>query len=110
MPAWVYEQLLDRARAEAATGDSEDADFTRGPLISRFSFAIDVREWGFVDPSAALVREARNKPEVRAIAEADVWDERGDERSGPGRARGRLVLYTVSHAEAGLARVAGRTR
>ena len=34
-------------------GDSEDADFTRGPLISRFSFAIDVREWGFVDPSAA---------------------------------------------------------
>jgi hypothetical protein len=83
VPAWVYEQLLDRARNEAGTGDSENAEFTRGPLISRFSFAIDVREWGFIDPSVALVREARNNPEVRAIAEADVWDERGDTRSGP---------------------------
>ncbi len=94
VPAWVYEQLLDRARAEAASGDSEDADFTRGPLISRFSFAIDVREWGFADPSAAMVREARNKPEVRAIAEADVWDERGDERSGP-EERGAALSFIL---------------
>jgi hypothetical protein len=60
--------------------DSDDADFTRGPLISRFSFTIDVREWGFGDPRSELVREARNKPEVRAIAEADVWDERSEDR------------------------------
>ena len=78
VPAWVYEQLIERARAEI--GREEDVGFTRGPLISRFSFAIDVREWGFADPSAELVREARNKPAVRAIAEADVWDERGDDR------------------------------
>ena len=68
-------------RSESAQDDAE-MDFTRGPLISRFSFTIDVREWGFSDPRAELVREARNRPEVRAIAEADVWDERGEEGSG----------------------------
>ena len=83
VPAWVYEQLLERARAEAAHGDSEDADFTRGPLISRFSFTIDVREWGFTDPGVELIRQARNRPEVRAIVEADVWDERSEDRPGP---------------------------
>jgi hypothetical protein len=80
VPAWVYEQLLERARTDLSQ-DTEDLDFTRGPLISRFSFTIDVREWGFADPRVELVREARNQPAVRAIAEADVWDERGDERS-----------------------------
>jgi hypothetical protein len=55
-------------------------DFTRGPLISRFSFSIDVREWGFHEPCGGLVREARNRPEVRAIAESNVWDERGEDR------------------------------
>ena len=44
---------------------------------------IDVREWGFADPRADLVREARNLPEIRAIAEADVWDERGEQRPDP---------------------------
>ena len=81
IPAWVYEQLLERARAELSQ-DAEDVDFTRGPLISRFSFSIDVREWGFHDPRTELVRQARNHPEVRAIAEADVWDERGEDRPG----------------------------
>ncbi len=76
VPAWVYEQLTERARAELSR-DSEDVDFTRGPLISQFSFTIDVREWGFGDPRSELVREARNSPAVRAIVEADVWDERG---------------------------------
>jgi hypothetical protein len=79
VPKWVYDTLLERARTEMSQ-DSDDADFTRGPLISRFSFTIDVREWGFGDPRSELVREARNKPEVRAIAEADVWDERSEDR------------------------------
>jgi hypothetical protein len=81
--AWVYEQLLERARADTARGDSEEADFTRGPLISRFSFTIDVREWGFSDPGVELIREARNNPAVRRIVEADVWDERSEDRPGP---------------------------
>ena len=81
VPAWVYEQLIERARAEN-NAEVQDVDFTRGPLISRFSFTIDVREWGFADPRADLVREARGKPEVRAIVEADVWDERGEDHRG----------------------------
>jgi hypothetical protein len=82
IPSWVPEQLLEKARAEVGR-DEEHLDFTRGPLISRFSFMIDVREWGFADPRAELVREARNRPEVRAVIEADVWDERGEERPDP---------------------------
>jgi hypothetical protein len=80
VPEWVYEQMLERARTDMVR-DGVDADLTRGPLISRFSFTIDVREWGFQDPRSDLVREARNKPEVRQIAQADVWDERGEDRS-----------------------------
>lgn len=79
IPAWVYEELLSRAQAEMAQ-DSDDLDFTRGPLISRFSFTIDVREWGFADPRTEMIRETRNRPEMRALAEADVWDERGEDR------------------------------
>ena len=78
IPSWVYEQLTDRAKADLPR-DVEDVDFTRGTLLSRFSFSIDVREWGFSDPRTELVREARNHPAVRAIAEADVWDERGED-------------------------------
>ena len=77
IPAWVPEHLMGLAREEFAR-EEEDVDFTRGPMISRFSFTIDVREWGFADPRSEFVREARNKPEIRAIAEADVWDERGE--------------------------------
>jgi len=79
VPSWVMEQLIEQARADIGR-DEEDADVTRGPMISRFSFAIDVREWGFGDPRGETVRQARNHPEVRAIAESDVWDERSDER------------------------------
>lgn len=82
VPAWVMERLLDRARADIGR-DEEDADLTRGTLISRFSFAIDVREWGFADPRGEIVRQARNHPVIRQIAEATVWDERSDERESP---------------------------
>ena len=82
VPAWVMEQLIEQARADIAR-DEEDADVTRGTLISRFSFAIDVREWGFSDPRGELVRQARNHPDIRAIAQSDVWDERNDEREPP---------------------------
>lgn len=78
VPEWVMEQLLERARAQDG-GEAVDVDLTRGPLLSRFSFMIDVREWGFHDPRHDLIRAARNRPDVRAIAEADVWDERSDE-------------------------------
>ena len=82
VPSWVFDQLLERARTEPEV-DSGHPDLTRGPLISQFSFTIDVREWGFADPRADLIREARALPEIRAIVEADVWDERPDGRSEP---------------------------
>jgi hypothetical protein len=82
IPAWVYEDLIKRAGTELSQ-DSADVDVIRGPLISRFSFTIDVREWGFFDPRNETVREARNHPAVRAITSADVWDERSDDRPGP---------------------------
>src|SRR5687768_8841957 len=82
VPSWVMEQLVERARADIAR-DEEDADVTRGTLISRFSFAIDVREWGFSDPRGELVRQARSHPAIRAIAASDVWEERGDDRETP---------------------------
>jgi hypothetical protein len=82
VPAWVLDQLLERARKEREP-DPDDLDLTRGPLISQFSFTIDVREWGFVDPRADLVREARSSPEIKAIAASDVWNERAETRQEP---------------------------
>jgi hypothetical protein len=79
IPNWVPERLLERGRAQI--GCNEDPNFTRGPLISRFSFTIDTREWGFNSPRAELVRKAREKPEIRAITEADVWDHRAEYQS-----------------------------
>jgi hypothetical protein len=80
IPDWVPRRLLRLAEAEFDKDDSH-VEFTRGPLISHFSFAIDVREWGFADPRSELVRAARNHPDVRAITEADVWDERSEDRA-----------------------------
>jgi hypothetical protein len=82
VPSWVFDQLLEHARNETDP-DPNDLDLTRGPLISQFSFTIDVREWGFRDPRADLVREARALPEIQAISDASVWDERADTRSEP---------------------------
>ena len=82
IPAWVPKRLLRLAEEEFAK-DESDVDFTRGPLISRFSFTIDVREWGFADPRSELIRDARNHPSVLAILESDVWNERGGERAEP---------------------------
>jgi hypothetical protein len=82
VPSRVMERLLDQARAENGR-DEEDADLTRGTLISRFSFAIDVREWGFADPRSEMIRQVRNEPVIREIAASDVWDERSEERDAP---------------------------
>lgn len=75
VPAWVFEDLFARATTDEAKDDAS-ADFTRGPLISRFSFSIDVKEWGFEDPSVALIRAARREPDIQTIVESSVWHER----------------------------------
>jgi hypothetical protein len=48
---------------------------TRGTLVSRFSFAIDVNEWGFRDLREEMVRKALALPIIQEIARSDVWDE-----------------------------------
>lgn len=79
VPTWVMERLLEQAKNDVGR-DEEEADVTRGTLISRFSFAIDVREWGFADPRGDLIRRARSQPVIREIASSEVWDERSEER------------------------------
>jgi hypothetical protein len=78
VPRWVREELVIRANADMdreRTGDR----VTRGPLISRFSFTIDVHEWEMKDLREECVNDALARPIVREIAESEVWDERSDQ-------------------------------
>lgn len=75
VPRWVMEELLDRARQQLDE-PVNDARVTRGTLISRFSFAIDVNEWGFHDIRADSVRRMERRPAIRQLLASDVWDER----------------------------------
>lgn len=78
VPQSVLDLLLERARSEGdLKGDA--LDYTRGTLISRFSFSIDIKEWGFEDPTVTLIRAARQEPDIRAIVDDTVWDERSED-------------------------------
>ena len=46
----------------------------RGTLLSLFSFAIDVNEWGFQDERLQHVAELKASDIVERIREAEVWD------------------------------------
>lgn len=75
LPKSIIQDLLDRASAEferERTGER----VTRGTLISRFSFSIDVNEWGLRDLRRESVRAIERTPILRDLALADVWDER----------------------------------
>jgi hypothetical protein len=74
IPQWVREKLY-RA-AEDAISEVGDPDTCQGTLISRFSYNIDVNEWGFRDPRKAATIAARQLPVIREIVQADVWEER----------------------------------
>jgi hypothetical protein len=73
IPVWVRQELLERAFEEMK--HDGDPAVCRGPLISRFSYAIDVNEWGFRDLRTQLVAAARSMPVVQQIRDSDVWDE-----------------------------------
>jgi hypothetical protein len=75
VPEWVVAELLARAQDELAR-ERTDERVTRGTLISRFSFTIDVHEWGFRDLRAERIAATERLPIIRTIVEADVWDER----------------------------------
>ena len=74
IPRWVMEELLGRARRELDREPSGD-HVTRGTLLSRFSFAIDVNEWHYRDLRAEAIETAERRTEVRETAFSDVWDE-----------------------------------
>jgi hypothetical protein len=73
VPSSVREKLLDRARAtlDEPTGER---NVCQGTLISRFSFSIDVKEWGFRDLRAESVEAARSLPIIRELETSSVWD------------------------------------
>jgi hypothetical protein len=74
VPDRILHDLLARAGEE--TGRARTAEpLTRGTLISRFSFAIDVNEWGMRDLREESIRATEQLPIVREISAADVWDE-----------------------------------
>jgi hypothetical protein len=75
IPNWVSEELLRRAQEDLRRERSE-ARVTRGTMISRFSFTIDVNEWQFRDARAEAVRRIEELPIIREIAASDIWDER----------------------------------
>ncbi|HET7586201.1 MAG TPA: hypothetical protein VFK13_14915 [Gemmatimonadaceae bacterium] len=74
VPTWVLELLLQRAHDDARR-ERTGARVTRGTLISRFSFAIDVNEWGFRDCRRDAVAAMLKLPAIRDLATSDVWDE-----------------------------------
>ena len=75
VPVEVVEQLMDRARGELRRERTGEA-VTRGTLISRFSFTIDVNEWGLRDIRRETICEAERAPILTEIANSDVWDEK----------------------------------
>lgn len=78
IPTRVVKELLERAERDALVPAAKDRehDTTRGTLISRFSFAIDVNEWEFRDLREEYIRRMENHPDILAIAASDVFDER----------------------------------
>lgn len=73
VPRWVRDELYGRAEAER--DDEGDPAICQGTLISRFSFAIDVNEWGMRDLRKEAIVHARHLPIVQEIIRSDVWDD-----------------------------------
>jgi Uncharacterised nucleotidyltransferase len=74
VPQWVRRKLYDAA--EAAVAEVGDASICQGTLISRFSYSIDVNEWGFRDLRKEATIAARALPIVREIVQDEVWEDR----------------------------------
>lgn len=80
IPDWVRETL--NGRTDDDENEPGDPDICAGTLISRFSFSIDVNEWGFRDLRQESTRAARNLPVVREIISSDVWEHRHEHSGG----------------------------
>jgi hypothetical protein len=77
IPQWVRRRLYDAAESEIdATGDPS---ICQGTLMSRFSYSIDVNEWGFRDLRKEATIATRRQPIVAEITRSDVWEEREEQ-------------------------------
>lgn len=72
IPQWVRRRLYDAAEAEIDVVG--DPDVCQGTLISRFSYSIDVNEWGFRDLRKEATVSTRQLPIIQEITGSDVWD------------------------------------
>jgi hypothetical protein len=72
IPERVRDEL--RARMEQPRETPADPDLCQGTLISRFSFNIDVNDWGFHDLRQSAIEATGQLPIVRQISESDVWE------------------------------------
>lgn len=77
VPPAVIDTLIERSREDLGRERGGDPA-TRGPMISRFSFAIDVNEWGMLDLREQSIRIMEQLPVVRQIAAADIWEDHSD--------------------------------
>jgi hypothetical protein len=77
VPPAVIDTLLERSREDLGRERGGDPA-TRGPMISRFSFAIDVNEWGMLDLREQSIRIMEQLPVVQQIATADIWEDHSD--------------------------------
>jgi hypothetical protein len=72
IPTEIRLELL--RRAQDAVHEEGDPDVCQGTLISRFSFSIDVNEWGFRDLRKEATVATRTLPIIQEIVSSDVWD------------------------------------
>jgi hypothetical protein len=80
IPQWVRRRLYDAA--EAAIDDVGDPAVCQGTLISRFSYNIDVIEWGFRDLRTEATVATRALPIIAEITRSDVWQDREEGTHG----------------------------
>ncbi len=87
IPDRIMRELLNRSLAELDADHAptpEEQRLTRGTLVSRFSFAIDVNEWGFRDLRDEMRTEMQQTPIIQEITASEAWDERAArEDAGP---------------------------
>lgn len=80
IPDWVVEELIERLRADLRAPAEPEVPF-RGPLLDRYSYLVDLEEWGEPDPREAVARD-RDLPLEDVISERAA-DQRRLEREEP---------------------------
>jgi hypothetical protein len=66
VPAWIAKELLGRLADQLERRGAEEP-FTRGSLLSLFSFDVDIFEWGFRDARRESIAAALEDPSLAPI-------------------------------------------